>query len=157
AGVRILAGDHAETLAAAILWWIVLEAAALSVFGTVLRAKTHHHGLAGVTFAVLALISGLVVALLAVRAHRMLRRMPLLGQRAGLWIAAAALFLVVMLIGVRTARATGIHTAGGLVDALALAVTGALASARPFGRLRPLAIVGVPVAIIIVAAGFSTL
>ena len=91
-GLQILAGDRSPLLVAAALWWAVLELGALSVFGAVLRAKTHHHGLAGVTFAILALVTGVVVALLAARGVRMLLKMPASGHRVALMVAAAATF-----------------------------------------------------------------
>lgn len=156
-GIRVLAGDHAVAVVAAVVWWAVVEAAVLSVFGTVLRAKTHHHGLAGVTFAIGALVTGLLLALVAVRGGRMVERMPEGAQRVGVGVAAAGAFLVVMLVGVRTARAEGLHTAAGLVDVLALVVASAAASVKPLSRLRPFAIAGVPIAVLVVAIGLATL
>jgi hypothetical protein len=154
-GLRILAGDRAPLFAAAALWWAVLELGVLSIFGSVLRAKTHHHGLAGVTFAILALVSGLVVAMLAVRGVRMLIRMPPGGHRVALKVAASAAFIVVILIGIRTSRATGLHTAAALVDTLALVVSGAIASSRAMAKWRPLAVGGVPIAAAILLLGFA--
>jgi hypothetical protein len=154
-GLRQLAGSRGPLLAAAALWWAVLELGVLSVFGAVLRAKTHHHGLAGVTFAILALVSGLVVALLAVRGTRMLLKMPPSGHRLALMVAAGAAFLVVAIIGIRTSRAAGLHTAGALVDSLALLVSSAIASSRVMARWRPLAVGGVPIAAAILLLGFA--
>lgn len=154
-GLRLLAGDRAPLFAAAALWWAVLELGVLSVLGAVLRAKTHHHGLAGVTFAILALISGLVVGLLAVRGVRMLLKMPPGGHRVALMVAAAAAFVVVALVGIRTSRAVGLHTAGALVDSLALLVSSAIASSRAMARWRPLAVGGVPIAAAILLLGFA--
>ena len=154
-GLRILAGERADLFVAAALWWGVLELGILSVFGAVLRAKTHHHGLAGVTFAILALISGLVVALLAVRGVRMLLTLPPGGHRVALIVAAAATFVVVALIGIRTSRAVGLHTAAALVDSLALLVSGAIASTRAMARWRPLAVAGAPVAVAILLLGLA--
>jgi hypothetical protein len=155
-GLRILAGDRATLYAAAALWWAVLQLGALSVFGTVLRAKTHHHGLAGVTFAILALMSGVVVGLLAARGVRMLGRLSVSGQRVALGIVSVATFLVLVLVGARTARAEGLHTAGALVDLLALLVSAALLSTRAVARWRPLAVGGVPVAVGILLLGYAT-
>jgi FtsH-binding integral membrane protein len=155
AGLRILAGDRGPLFAAAALWWAVLELGILSVFGAVLRAKTHHHGLAGVTFAILALVSGLVVAMLAVRGVRMLLRMPPGGHRVALIVAASAAFIVISLIGIRTSRAAGLHTAAALVDTLALVVSSAIASTRAMARWRPLAVGGVPIAVAILLLGYA--
>lgn len=157
AGLRVLAGDRATVLVACTVWWAVLQVGVLSVLGAILRAKTHHHGLAGVTFAMAALVTGLLSALLAVRGGHLLARAPETAQRAVLYAAAAAAFLVVMLVGVRTARAEGLHTAAALVDVLAIVVSAAIASAKPFTRARALAYVGVPVAAIVLVAGLATL
>jgi FtsH-binding integral membrane protein len=155
-GLSLLAGDRAPLFAAAALWWAVIELGVLSVFGAVLRAKTHHHGLAGVTFAILALSSGLVVALFAVRGVRLLLKIPAGGHRVALIVVSAAAFVVVALIGYRTSRAAGLHTAGALVDSIALVVAAAIASSRVAARWRPLAIGGVPAAVAILLLGFAS-
>ena len=155
-GLQLLAGDRAPLFIAAALWWGVLELGVLSVFGTILRAKTHHHGLAGVTFAMVALVSGLLVALLAARGRRMLERLPSQGHRVALIIVALTSFLVVVLVGVRTGRAEGLHTAASLVDMLALIVSSAIASTRAVARWRPLAVGGVPIAAAILLLGYAT-
>jgi hypothetical protein len=156
-GLQLLAGERLGALAAGVLWWCVLEAGILSVFGAVLRAKTHHHGLAGVTFALFAVGSGVFSAFLAVRGAKLVSALPPVGQRLGLAVAAGAAFIVLMLVGIRTARAEGLQTASALVDVLALVVSCALASARPFARVRPLAILGVPAAAMIMVIGLATL
>jgi hypothetical protein len=154
-GLRILAGSRAPLFAAAALWWAVLELGVLSVFGAVLRAKTHHHGLAGVTFAMLALVSGIGIGLVALRGVGMLLKMPAGGHRVALIIAASATFIVVALIGIRTSRASGLHTAAAMVDSLALLVSAAIASTRAMARWRPLAVGGVPIAAAILLLGFA--
>jgi hypothetical protein len=156
-GVRILAGPHLAVLAASVMWWATLEAGVLAVFGAVLRAKTHHHGLAGVTFAVFALLSGLLVALLAARGARMLLRSPELTQRIAVTVTAMATFAILMLAGVKTARAEGLHTAAAQVDCLALVVAAAIASSPAFAKARPFAIAGVPVAVLVLLVGLTTL
>ncbi len=156
-GVRILAGPHLTVLAAALMWWAALEAGVLAVFGAMLRAKTHHHGLAGVTFAVFALVSGLFVALLAARGAKMLLRSPELTQRIAVTVTAMAGFAILMLAGVKTARAEGLHTAAAQVDCLALVVASAIASAPAFAKARPFAIAGVPVAVLVLLVGLTTL
>ncbi len=156
-GVKILAGQNPSVLAAAVMWWAALEAGVLAVFGAMLRAKTHNHALAGVTFSVFALISGAIVALLAVRGARMLLDAPEATQRIALATTAMATFAVLMLAGVKTARAEGLHTAAAQVDCLALAVAAAIASAPAFAKARPFAIAGVPVALLVLLVGLTTL
>jgi hypothetical protein len=72
-----------------------------------------------------------------------------------LLVAASAAFVVVGLIGVRTSRAAGLHTAAAIVDSLALLVSAAIASTRVMARWRPLAIGGVPAAVAILAIGLA--
>jgi hypothetical protein len=156
-GVRMLVGEGGRALATLALWWCVLEAGVLSVVGTVLRAKTHHHGLAGVTFAAIALVTGVFSALVAARGAEMLATLPRLVQRVALYVAASAAFAVVALVGVRTARAEDLHTASALVDVLALVVASAIASARALARLRPLAIAGVPASAMLLVLGLASL
>lgn len=157
AGVRIAVGPHGGLLAGAVLWWCVLQLGVLGVFGAVLRAKTHHHGLAGVTFAFFALASGLVTALLAWRGARALGRADEAVQRVSLGVAASAAFVAIVLVGVRMARAPELGTAAALVDGLALVVASFFASAQGLARVKALAVAGVPVAAIVLVLGLSTL
>jgi hypothetical protein len=156
-GLNVLAGDRGSLLALGVLWWSIIELSLLSVFGAVLRKTTHQHALAGVTFAGFAVVTGIVVALFAARTTGLLARGGLRAQRNALLAAGAAAFIVVMVVGVRTSRAEGLHTAAALVDLLALAVTATVASSRAFDRYRPLAIGGVPAAILVLMIGLTTL
>jgi len=155
-GLQLLAGPRAPLFAAAALWWAVLELGVLSVLGAILRANTHHHGLAGVTFSMLALASGVVVALLALRGVGMLARQPAQVHRLALGIVALTSLVVVALVGMRTARAEGMHTAAALVDLLALLGSAAIASSRVMARWRPLAVGGLPTAAAILLLGYAT-
>jgi FtsH-binding integral membrane protein len=156
-GLHMLAGDRANVLALGVLWWSVIELGLLSLFGAVLRKTTHQHALAGVTFAAFAIVTGAFVGLLAKRTTSSIARGGPVAQKSALLVAGGAAFVAVMLIGVRTSRAEGLHTAAALVDVLALAVTSTVASSRAFDRYRPLAIAGVPSAIFILMVGFTTL
>lgn len=157
AGMTLLMGNGAILLYVGVLWWAVIEMGLLGIVGAVLRKTTHHHALAGVTFAVFALASGVIVGLLARRAAMIIARGGHAVLKTGLYIAGAAAFLIVMLVGIKTSRAEGLHTAAGLVDSLALAVTSAIASSRLLARVRPLAIAGVPVAVLVLMVGLTTL
>lgn len=155
-GLRLIAGDRAPLVFAATLWWAILELAVLAVFGAVLRAKTHHHGLAGVTFAVAALASGVVLALLTVRGASMVARLPPSAHRVALVVAAASAVLAVVLIGFRTSRAEGMHTAAALLDTIVLVAAAAVGSTRAATRSKPFALVGVPLAVAIALFGVAT-
>lgn len=156
-GLRLLMGERAHLLAIGVLWWSVIELGLLSIFGAVLRKTTHHHALAGATFAVFAIVSGALVGAFARKTTGTLARGEASVQKVGLAIAGGAAFLVLMLVGVRTSRAEGLHTASALVDALALAVTSTITSSRAFARGRPMAIAGVPVAVLVLIVGLTTL
>ncbi|HVM69592.1 MAG TPA: hypothetical protein VM204_07130 [Gaiellaceae bacterium] len=156
-GLRLLAGERASSFAMGVLWWAVIELGLLSAFGALLRKTTHNHALAGVTFAFFAAASGFVVALFARRTTTMLARGGSGLSKIGIAIAGACAFLGVMLVGIRTSRAEEMHTAAILVDALALGVATTIASSRLIGRWRPMAIAGVPLAVLLVMVGLTTL
>lgn len=156
-GVRILVGDKVSLLAMGFLWWGVLELGVLSVFGALLKKATHHHALAGVTFAAFALVSGIVVAYFAYRTTAMLARGGEELQRMGLLMAAVSAIIVLALVGLRTAKAPGMHTAGVLVDFVAFVMMTAVASMRIHERFRPVAIGGVPAAVLVMIIGFTTI
>ena len=155
-GLTMVAGERGPLFAAAALWWAVIELGMLSVLGALLRSKTHNHALAGVTFAMLALITGLAVGLLALKGIALLARMPPQNHVAALGTVAVTSFIVIALVGVRTSRAEGMHTAAALVDMLALLVATVIFSARWFSRQRPLAMGGIPVAVAILLLGLAT-
>lgn len=156
-GLRLLMGDRAELLALGVLWWSVLEVALLSIFGAVLRKTTHQHALAGVTFSMFAVMSGVVLALFARKTTMMLADATPTMRKAALGIGAACAFLGLTIVGVRLSRAEGMHTAAGLVDSLAFAVATAIASSRLLVRWRPVAIAGVPLAVLVIMVGLTTL
>ena len=156
-GIRQLLGERAPLLIIGVLWWAVTELGLLAIFGAVLRKTTHHHALAGVTFAFFAIITGVVVGLLARRTTTMIGRGGSKLQTMGLASVGVCATIVLILVLVRTARASEIHAAAGIVDAIALSVTALLTSTRAFARIRPLAVVGLPVAILVLVIGLTML
>lgn len=156
-GVRQLLGERAQLLVIGVLWWSVIMLGLLAVAGAVLRKTTHHHALAGVTFAFFAIIAGVIVGLLARRTTAMLDRGGTKLQKVGLSIVGGCALLIVVLVLVRTARATELHAAAGMVDAIALAICALMTSSRAFTKLRPLAVIGLPVAILVLVVGLTLL
>lgn len=156
-GLRILAGNRARVFALGALWWSVVELGLLSIVGTVLRKTTHHHALAGVTFAIVALFSGVILAVIAWRTTQTLARGGNNLQRLGLVIATTAALVAIVLVGVRMSRADGLHPTAALVDVLSLAVISALASSRAVSHVRPMAVVGIPAALLVGVLGFAVL
>ncbi|MBX3228718.1 MAG: hypothetical protein KIT84_08705 [Labilithrix sp.] len=156
-GVRQLLGERAPLLVIGVLWWAVTEIGLLAIFGAVLRKTTHHHALAGVTFAFFAVISGVIVGLLARRTTSMIGRGGGKLQTTGLAAVGICATIVLVLVIVRTARAEELHAAAGIVDAIALTVGAMLTSTRTFTRVKPLAVVGLPAAILILVVGLTML
>ena len=124
-------------------------------FGAVLRAKTHHHALAGVTFAV-----GITVALLAIFAFA--TRVSLLvearGERAARWgfgVAFGLFLLAIVWVGLKASGAGG-PAMGAFLDTLALLLAAGFGSRRSFADLRPVAVVGPPLAAAMLALGVTT-
>ncbi|MCL2777170.1 MAG: hypothetical protein FWD73_04135 [Polyangiaceae bacterium] len=145
-GLRHVTGNSSSLFAFGVLSWAVIELVLLSIFGSLLRAKTHHHGLAGVAFAAFVVVSGLVVALLARRGIERLGRAGPAAQRLALAVSSAAAFVLLVLVALRMVRATGLVTAAALVDVLALLLASTITSSRLLARVRPFAIAGVPLA-----------
>jgi hypothetical protein len=156
-GLKLLMGDRGRLLAVGVLWWCVIELGLLSVFGALLRKTTHHTGLAGVTFAAFAIITGLLVAIFARRTTMTLVRGGRSIERIGLGIAGGAALVVLLLVALRTSRAKDLHTAAGLLDSLAFVITSTISSSKIFGRFRPMAIAGFPIAILVIMVGLTTL
>lgn len=156
-GAQLVAGDRREVVASGVLAWMTLQILFTGFFASLLRKHTHHHGLAGATFAFFALFCGVFLALLVRRVMTKLASLPPSAHRVALGITAFMTFLVIIVAGVRTAPAEDLSTAAGLVDALALAIACGIASSRLLARQRPLAIAGVPTAAVVLVLGLASL
>ncbi|HVH45145.1 MAG TPA: hypothetical protein VM925_22485 [Labilithrix sp.] len=156
-GLRLLMGERASLLALGVLWWSVIQLGLLSVFGALLRKTTHHHALAGVTFAMFAVMSGILVALFARRATTMLARGGPGAEQIGLRIAAGCACVGIVVVGLRTSRAEGLQTTAAIVDALVLVSTSLIASSRWILRWKQISIVGIPLAVVLIVIGLTTL
>lgn len=156
-GVRLLVGEHVTAFAAAVLWWGVIELGLLSLFGALLRKTTHHHALAGVTFSAFALVTGVLVALFTRRMTATLARGGAGVVKIGLLVAALCALAATVFVATHAARIEGLRATGMLVDGLAIVVTTVIASSRSFGCWRPMAIGGLPAAVLLVMVGLTTL
>ncbi|MBL8606738.1 MAG: hypothetical protein JNL38_05435 [Myxococcales bacterium] len=156
-GLRSLAGEAAAARAAGLVAWLALLLFFLVGFGALLRKKTHHHGLAGATFGIVALAVGVAFALLAARFAHALAARSLLLQRVSLAAMATMLLAGLVVLGSTLARAPGAGTSLGawVVDGVALFVASTLASRTPLARVRPLALVGPPLAVVLLALAAS--
>lgn len=125
AQLRDLPDEHvpsrASLLGAAFVGWGALLVAGLAPLGALLRARTHHHGLAGVTFAVVALLFALGLALVVRRAVELAASARPRTQRIALGAFWSALGLAVLLLAV-----LGGLRSGAAPDAAVVAVVPAL-------------------------------
>ena len=146
-GLRAFAGPGAGLrLYGAMLWaaWLLVI---LTLFGSALRATTHHHALAGVTFAIGALVFAVGLALATVRVLAILRGVsPRTRRLAAVGLAAGAL-VALGWIGVRFLRAAShdvasAPAAGTVVDILAFALAAGFAARPSLASRRALAVVG---------------
>jgi hypothetical protein len=160
-GLRGFAGPGAALRAFGVGLWLVTLFVSLAWFGGLLRAITHHHALAGATYAfgalALAVSQGLVCARVVAiaRDSAPAARSVALGALGG--VAVVALAWTAM----RFAR-SALHdpasseAAATVVDVLAYAFTALLATRRTLA-VKALALVGPPVAVVIVAVGVTML
>jgi choline-sulfatase len=142
--------------------WLASLLVALALFGSVLRATTHHHGLAGVTFACGALALAVGWGLVCARVVAMLqgasegvRRLAVISLAGTALVAVGYLGLTFVLVVLKDPSSAA--AGATVVDVIAFALAALLASREWRAALRPLAIVGPPVAVFLVALGITTL
>lgn len=160
-GFHALGQGRDKVSLAALLAWVASTFVTLVFLGAFLRARTHHHALAGVTFAITALVLALVLALVWTRLAAQIRRAPSAVQ----WLT-----LMVLGIGLVGAVAWMIHASTRtspppllaiqrlkLVDGFAFVMGALVASRRPFVNRRALALLGPPLAAILLVLGASSM
>jgi hypothetical protein len=161
-GLRAFGGPEAELRVYGVALWASSLLVALTLFGSVLRATTHQHALAGVTFAFGAVGLAVALALACVRVVAILRGASA-ALRGGLALALAmVIFAALGLIGMRFLNAASHEpaaapAAGMVVDVLAFSLAALFAARRSLASRRAVAVVGPPVAVAIAALGFSAL
>ena len=151
-GLRAFAGPDAMLHLLGVVTWVVCLFGAMSALGAGLRATTHHHGLAGVTFALGALVVAVALGLVV-------RRVVVLAQRSSpraravlVGLTLAALAAVVAIGGIGLTRAAPAGTSSALppstgamfVDLLAFAIAIGFLSRAEFARRHLLARLGLP-------------
>jgi len=161
-GLRAFAGAGAGLRLYVVALWMAVLLVGLSLFGSVLRATTHHHGLAGVTFAFGALAFAVGDALVCVRVFNIARMMPEGGRRVLMLALGLAVGIVLLAVGVRFVRAAShdaasYAAAGTVVDVLAFALAALFASRRSLVSRRSIALVGPPIAVVVAAVGVAML
>jgi hypothetical protein len=161
-GLRAFAGPGAGLRAFGVGLWLASLLVTLTLFGRVLRAHTHHHALAGVTFAFGALAAAVAWALVCARIVALARGAPEFARRGLVVILGGAAALALAYVGLRFVRGAShdvasYGAAGTVVDVMAFALVAFFASHRSLAARRAIALVGPPVAVVIVALGVSTL
>jgi hypothetical protein len=164
-GWRAFGGPGAATFVFGVAMWLGFLVVGLSVLGSMLRATTHHHALAGVTFAFGALAMALAFAAVCSRLVGILRSVDGVSRRllsvalAVLAVLAAAAF-VWLALGSAQASARDAASAAHVstvVDDLAFLLAAALAARRATGVRRLFALIGPPAAVVVLAAGLPLL
>ncbi len=131
-----------------------------SALGLVLREKTHHRALGGVTFAIVALGVGVFLALSARRLATILATIRAARPTLGALLAASVIALSVLLLGLRVARAAPFlpqSSRAAMVDGLALLLGIAFCARKTFDGRKWLARVGPPLALAVVAVAAHAL
>lgn len=161
-GIRAFAGPGAGLRAFGVGLWLASLVVAFTFFGRMLRTHTHHHGLAGVTFAFGALVLAVALGLCCARVVTLARGAPAFARRGLLFILGAAALLALAYVGIRFVRGASIDSAsygaaGTVVDVLAFALA-AFFGSRPALVERPaFAIVGPAIALVVAVLGAFTL
>jgi hypothetical protein len=161
-GLRAFGGPGAELRAYGAGLWAVTLLIVLAFFGGVLRSTTHHHPLAGVTFAFGALALAIFSALVCARVVSILRAAPA-GRRRILEMILGGLAIGALgWTGLRFLRAAShdpasAAAAGMVVDTLAFGLAALFAARRSLASRRSLALIGPPFAVALTALGVSAL
>jgi hypothetical protein len=142
--------------------WLALLFITLAIFGDVLRATTHHHALAGVTFGCGALGLAVGWGLVCARLVAMLRGVSAEARRLAIVLLGGGAIATIAYLGLRflsvaSRDASSSAAVATVVDVLAFSITALLASLDWRLALKPLAIVGPPVAVFLGALGITTL
>ncbi len=114
----------ARTLWTAVFLWITFMELSVFVVGKFLRQSTHHHALAGATFAVLAVVVAVGAGFLSARLAWLFARLGEQVVRIGVIVAAVAAVAVLAFL----ARAVGDAARLTLIDAAAFVVGVGLAA-----------------------------
>ncbi len=161
-GRRAFAGPGAGSFAFGVVMWVVLLGFALALLGSALRATTHHHALAGVTFALCALALAAGLAAVCARFAGWLDALPPGPRRTiriavsvGMW--AAAVWLALGCARAQSHDAASAAQVQTLLDVTAFLLAAALAARQALVVRRALALVGPPAVVVIFAVGVPVL
>lgn len=156
-GLKAFGGPGKWTRFSGFVLWAFLEVVSLVCLGALLRAKTHHHALAGATFALVSLAGSVGLALVITRIAGIVSALPESPRR--LVVGGGAVLLA--LAGAAIVRRFGVDVAGSggtgatIVDMLAFFIVATFASRPEFVERRALALLGPPAAATVLVLGAS--
>ena len=141
-----------------LLAWLGSCFVALTLLGALLRARTHHRALGGVTFALGACLLALGLALAIARVGSLVQKASPSMRWALGGLGLAALTFAGVHVRHQLGGTAPFSAAEGakLIDGLACALSAFIASGHPFVHRRGLALVGPPLAAIILILGVSS-
>ena len=155
-GAALFGAPRALPRALGLTVWLLASALTLLFFGAALRATTHHHALAGATY---ALVAVLVAAGLAAGVSRLVALAAGWGavaERIVLGGLALALLAALLFFSSKVARTSPVGAAL-LVDVLACVIAAGLASGPNLGGSRVFAALGPPLAVAVLLLGLGGL
>ncbi len=155
-GADSLAGDAPTPRALGAAIWAFAATLTLMAFGAALRATTHHHALAGATYALVGIVVVAALALLTARLVAVASGWPPLAQRAILGALALLLLGALVLVSTRVSR-TSPPAALLLVDVLAAFIAAGIAAGPALATSRVFAALGPPLAVIVLVLGLGGL
>jgi hypothetical protein len=161
-GMRAFAGPGAGLRAFGVALWLMSLIVVFTLFGRVLRSHTHHHGLAGVTFAFGALAIAIASGLACARVVAVARDAPDLARRGLLFVLGTVVAMALAYVGLRFVRGASADSAsygaaGTVVDVLAFALAAFFASRPALVPRRALAVAGPIIALAVGGFGAFTL
>ncbi len=161
-GLRPYADTDVGLRAFGVALWAASLLVTFTLFGGVLRATTHQHALAGVTFAFGAAALAIASAVACARVVAILRAASpalrnALGGLLALVAMAALAFVAARFLGAVAKDAQSAVAGGTVVDVLAFTIVALFAAHPSLSLQRPIAFVGAPIALLIAIMGIVTL
>ncbi len=162
-GLRAFSGPGRSSRAVAASAYALVLLIFLALMGQVLKATTHHHALAGATFALVGLGFAAVLSVVAMRGAVFFEGCPPRTRRVLLYGSSVVLVLLAAgaLLGVGRALASSPPmprpAAAMILDLLAFGIGVSVAGHRGFADRRLVAFVGPPLAVALFVLGVVTL
>ncbi|HEX7662907.1 MAG TPA: hypothetical protein VF407_00275 [Polyangiaceae bacterium] len=162
-GLKAYAGERAQERSLTVALWLSATVVVFSLLGAVLRATTHHHALAGVTFAIVALVASVALIPASARIVDIALGWLQKGARARLVVAFVLLATMFGLVVLRLVHAVppeatlSPKASSDVVDLFTFAVVAILASTPQIAGRRMLALIGPPAAVALLAVGIPRL